>query len=197
MNLLKKSRFKRGFKKWSDDKAIEFRKNLGLNTYDPLCAFELCKYLDIPLYTPHEIPGLGSDDIEVLLNSGSSHWSAVTIPFGKGKYIIIHNPCHSPERQQSNLMHEMAHIICGHEVSQEKMALGLAGYLRNFDEEHENEANWLGACLQLPRQAISRALYNGMGIIDISNHYNASIEMVNYRINITGLRRQFSSSFKK
>lgn len=188
----KKGKFRRGFKKWANDTAIEFREKLELYASSPLCAFELCEFLNIPLLTPNDIVGISEKDIKTLLTHGSSHWSAATIPLPNEKYIIIHNPNHSSGRQQSNLMHELAHVLCKHKVPKEKNELGLSGFLRNFEEEQENEADWLGSCLQLPRPALLWCLKKGMSIQEISDKYNASIEMVNYRINITGVKKQLS-----
>ena len=188
----KNPKFKRGFKKWSDEKSIELRLKLGLFASSPLCAFELCKHLCIPVFVPNEIKGMSQEQLDILLGSGSSNWSAASIPIGKGKYIIVHNPNHSETRQQSNLMHELAHIICKHEVPAAKKDLGLTGFLRNHDDEQENEAEWFGSCLQLPRPALLFALKNGMTKTQISEKYNASVEMVTYRINVTGVKRQLS-----
>jgi Zn-dependent peptidase ImmA (M78 family) len=87
-------------------------------------------------------------------------------------------------------MHELAHVICGHKVSEEIVKTGLTGFLRNHDEQQENEAEWLGSCLQLPRTALIWALKEKMTNIDIADHFNASEEMVKYRINITGVKKQ-------
>lgn len=125
-----------------------------------------------------------------LLAEGSNNWSAVTIPIGRNKYWIIHNNTHTHSRQQSNLMHELAHIICGHKVDDAKLNLGLSGFLRDYNEEQENEAEWLGACLQLPRPALLWALKKGMSQNDIADYFNASIEMTRFRINITGVKSQ-------
>lgn len=184
-------KFKRGFKKWSDDKTVELRKQLGLSAISPLCAFELCKHLNIPVFEPSQINGMPEEKLDILLNSGKDHWSAASIPLDDEKYLIIHNPKHSDERQQSNLMHELAHIICNHKVNINKSD-GLFKFLRNHDEEQEMEAEWFGACLQLPRPALIWALKRNMAIDEISQYFKASIEMVKYRINITGVKRQLS-----
>lgn len=188
----KKVKYRRGFKKWSDEKAIELRRQLGLKDFSSLCAFELCKHLNITVLEPNQISGLPIESINELLGPGSSHWSAASVPIKEDKYLIIHNPLHSEARQQSNLMHELAHIICKHKVPNEKQNLGLSGFLRNHDEEQENEAEWFGSCLQLPRPALLWALRNKMGIDEIASHFNASSEMVRYRINITGVKRQLN-----
>ncbi|MFD0798453.1 ImmA/IrrE family metallo-endopeptidase [Maribacter chungangensis] len=190
----KKPKFKRGFKKWSDDKCLELRKKLGLKNISPLCGFDLCKFFKIPILTPGEIKGQDPKMLKHLLSNGSNDWSAATVPLGNDKYLVIHNNTHSLPRQQSNVMHELAHIICGHKVDQDKLSLGLSGFLRDYNEEQENEAEWLGACLQLPRPALIWALKKGMSERDIADYFNASIEMTRYRINITGVKAQLHYS---
>ena len=188
--LYKSPKFRRGFKKWSDDKALEFRQDLGLRSIDPLCAFALCEHLGVPIKTPKDLPKLGQDVISHLLNEGSSEWHAATVPLPKSKYWILHNPNNSLARQQSDLMHEVGHIVCKHEVPPEKSSLRLSGFLRNLNPEQEDEADWLGSCLQLPRPALLNCLKRGLSIEEISECYNASKQMVTYRINITGVKKQ-------
>jgi hypothetical protein len=188
----KKISYKKGFKKWADEKVIELRKQLGLYASSPLCAFKLCEFLKIPIIEPSNIQGLSEIHLNELLGNGSSHWSAATVPLNDEKYIIVHNPIHSQARQQSNLMHELAHVICGHKVSEKVKNIGLSGFLRNLDIEQENEAEWLGACLQLPRPALIYSLKKEMTLEKIAEHYNCSLDMVKYRINITGVKRQLA-----
>lgn len=188
----KKAKFKRGFKKWSDDKAIALREEIGLFASSPLCAFALCEHLKIPVLVPNQVKGLTIKHLDVLLNSGNSHWSAASVPLNDNNYIIIHNPNHSKARQQSNLMHEVAHILCKHKVKDDKLKLGLNGFLRHLDEEQENEAEWFGSCLQLPRPSLLWALKKNLKVEEIAILFNASVDMVGYRINVTGVKRQLS-----
>lgn len=185
-----KIKYKNGFKKWADEIAIDTRKQLGLYPSSPLCAFKLCKHLNIPIFEPSQVEGLSTEHLNELLGNGSSHWSALTIPLPLDKYLIIHNPTHSEARQQSNLMHEIAHILCKHTIPEEKRKTKLSGFLRNLDMDQENEAEWLGACLQLPRPALLYSLKKGMTQLEIAEYYNCSIEMVRYRTNITGVNKQ-------
>lgn len=187
-----KANYRRGFKKWADEKVIEIRMQLGLYASSPLCAFKLCEFLKIPIIEPSNVQGLSDDYLNELIGAGSTHWSAATIPIIDGKYIIVHNPTHSPARQQSNLMHELAHILCGHRISENTKSTGLSGFLRNLDITQEDEAEWLGSCLQLPRPALIYSLKKKMTLEKIAEYYNCSIEMVNYRINITGVKRQLA-----
>ena len=187
-----KKKFKSGFKKWCDDKSLQLRKQLKLNDFSPLCAIELSKHLGIPIWKPHDVQGLSEEILTELLFDSKQHWSAVTIPIDENKNLIIHNTSHSPARQQSNLMHEIAHVICAHKVPKVKYDLGLSGFLRNYDQTQEDEAEWLGSCLQLPRTALLHSLKRSMSIEEISIKYNASQKMVNFRINVTGVKKQLS-----
>jgi len=188
----KNTKFKRGFKKWSDDKAIELREEIGLFASSPLCAFDLCEHLKIPIFVPHQIKGLSDRQINTLLNEGNSHWSAASIPIDDSNYIIIHNPNHSQARQQSNLMHELAHIICKHKIPIDKLNLGLTGFLRNHNEEQENEAEWFGSCLQLPRPSLMWAFKRKVKREEIAIFFNASVDLVGYSIIVTGVNRRLS-----
>lgn len=190
--LQRQTKFRRGFKKWADETATRLRNELGLRDYSPLCAFKLCEHLNVPIWVPSEVEGLSLDFQKTLLGENSSTWSAATIPLKNGKYLIVHNPIHSPARQQSNLMHEVAHIMCHHEVPEEAKILGLSGFLRNHNPQDEEEAIWLGACLQLPRPSLLWALKKGMTQTQIADHYSASPEMVRFRINVTGVKKQIS-----
>ncbi|MDX2001489.1 MAG: ImmA/IrrE family metallo-endopeptidase [Chitinophagales bacterium] len=188
------AKFKHGFKSWAERKSISTRAEMGLSPHDFLCAFELSKHLKIPIFTPNDIDGLSKENLSNLLGEGSTKWSAAVIVSGITSFCIIHNPTHSVQRQQSNIMHEIAHILCGHSLAQANANSTLNTLMREYNKEQENEADWLGSCLQLPRQALIWSLHRHLGPKEISEKYSASIQMVNYRIGITGADRQFKRS---
>lgn len=187
-----KVKLRHGFKKWSDEKSVSIRKELGLYAFSPLSAFDLCKHLNIIVLSPNQVAGMSEAYLNNLLGVGSGSWSAATVPINDDKHLIVHNTTHSLARQQSNLMHELAHIICGHKISEDIRNTGLASFLRCHDADQENEAEWFGACLQLPRPALLYSLKKKMTVEDIADYYNSSIEMTKYRINITGVNKQIS-----
>ena len=149
---------KRGFKAEAGRKSKRLRNELGLKEHEPLCAFDLAKHIGVKVFTPNSLIqfGLKTDHVSTLLGGSSSNWSAAVIPMhSEESHLIIHNPKHSPARQQSNIMHEIAHIVCGHEPEVLDESLGmLAHIMRSYNKEHEEEAEYLGACLQLPRPAL-------------------------------------------
>lgn len=59
----KNTKYRRGFKKWSDEKVIELRKQLGLYPSSPLCAFKLCEFLKIPVLVPSSVQGLSQEQL--------------------------------------------------------------------------------------------------------------------------------------
>lgn len=168
--------------------AEKFRVDLNRKPYEPLPASLLADHLKLEIVTPKEILGISSEALRTLVNT--DEWSALTLPCKSGKSLIIHNDSHSTYRQESNLMHELAHNICGHETSKSQQINGLGLLLREYNEQQEREAEWLGGCLQLPRTALVWALNKKMTYEEISEHFKASDNMVRFRINTTGVKKQ-------
>lgn len=183
-------KFRRGFKTWAEKQGLEYRAALGLRITDHLPANALAGYLKISVFTPGDFPGLQAKHLKHLLNKGKSQWSALTVPHPEG-HIVIYNPTHSASRQESDLMHELAHILCGHPAPQLQHIPGFPLGLREYDIDKEKEAEWLGGCLQLPRNSLSWALRRGMDHDSIADHFKASKDMVRFRVNMTGLKRQY------
>lgn len=184
-NELTDVKFRRGFKTEAERIAAQCRCYLGLKDFQPLSAFALAKHLNLEVITPNDIPGLGSDPLSALLNGqGASHWSAVTIGRDKPE-LIIYNSSHSSSRTESNIMHETAHVLLEHPMCEIDTALGIP--LRKYDALQEMEAEWLGACLQLPTPALKKYYVFGSHTIEqISTLFNASLQMVRYRIGVSG-----------
>lgn len=192
-----KSILKRGFKAKAERMAKQYRENLNIHPCDPLCALKLAKHLEIPVYDATEFLSLISD-INILSGSNGKYceWSALTMITKKGNRIIIQNPFHSLARQQSDLMHELAHIICKHERHQTEYNFEIPFGMIEFDEVQEEEAKCLGSALQLPTPCLLWAKKRSMTTEEIAEHYNASNDMVTYRMNMTGIARKPSFNRK-
>jgi len=181
----------RGFKTWAEHQAIEQRRCLGLGEEVPLPATQLATYLGITIASPEHIPGMTREHLECLLQGDRSSWSAITVSVNTAT-IIIHNTGHARTRQESNLMHEMAHIICKHAPSELIRVGGLPFLLRDYNADQEEEASWLGGCLQLPRPALWWAIKRRMTVAEMAEYFQASEELIRYRRQMTGIDRQFS-----
>lgn len=88
-------------------------------------------------------------------------------------------------------MHEIAHILCGHEIKPPPPGLNLPLGKRDYDKKQEDEAIYLGATLQLSRPCLLWAKKRNMTNIEIAAYFNASPEMVNFRIGSTGVNKQY------
>jgi hypothetical protein len=180
----------RGFKTWAENVALYIRRDLGLPPHAPLSAHELAKHLDVVLWTPNDVPNIPESVVEQLLIHDPDGWSAVTCMVG-GQARIIYNPTHSIARQNSDIAHELAHVLLEHEPG--KMVLSYDGsiVMRNFDPKQEEEANCLGWSLLLPRTALAHATKTQLGKTDIARKWVVSEQLVEYRTRITGIRRQY------
>ena len=178
-----------GYKAWAERVALEQRKLLHLTGNAPLPARLLAEQLEIPVLSPTEILGITPDILARLLQVDIQSWSAITLPT-KDVTLIIYNPNHSPRRQESDLMHELAHVLCEHPPAQLVQIDPSFPPLRSYDEAQEEEAIWLGGCLQIPRDALLWAIRRGMGEAKIETHFCASNEIVRYRRQVTGVDKQ-------
>lgn len=190
--------FKRGFKTKAEKLAVEYRQKLSLHPCDPLPSFKLAQFLDAPV---HCVSNIVEDEKDLKLIMGIDEtdigFSAVHFKNADGKSVVLHNGSHSVRRQESNIMHELAHIICGHSIPEEYLDIPIAHGMRYFNEQQEEEARFLGGCLQISRPGLLRAIKSKMSYQEIAEYYTASVDMVKYRMKITGVEKQASYSRKK
>lgn len=163
------------------------RKELGLTVNDPLPSKLLAQHLGVTVLSQTDCPELPEEDFLNL--NGQSGWSGAAFEC-QGQPIILYNCHHSDARNESTIMHELSHIILGHKpsVSEDLTHLGLL--LRNYNEIHENEANWLGGCLQIPFDGLVTALLKGKSQDEIALQYGASLDMVKFRSNKSGAKQK-------
>lgn len=187
-----KSVLKRGFKAEAERLAEQYRGELNLSKFDPLDAFLLAKHLEIPIFSVEEAFEGDKNNPHFSIMSNTSLFSAMWMPNEDGDKIIIHNANHSYYRQQSNIMHELAHIIRKHEMPEETAQLCWLFNLHYYNPVHEQEAKYLGGCLQITRAGLLWAVKTHSEE-QISKYYNASSEMVRFRLNATGVLKQLGN----
>jgi Zn-dependent peptidase ImmA (M78 family) len=182
---------RRGFKSEAERKALSYRENLKIHPCASLCAFKLAEHLNIPIYKATEFLTL-PEEIDLIKGSTfkKCEWSALTMGTNAGNTIIIYNPFHSDVRQQSDIMHELAHLICKHQHVQSEHDDELPFGMRSYNTIQEEEAKCLGSTLQLPKPCLLWATKRKMRREDISSYYYASLDMVTYRLNMTGLYKR-------
>lgn len=173
-------KLRRGFKKEAEDYAADFRTELELPPDGRLDPFLLAYHLGVPVVPLSQLEGYGrNDDHQV----GEDEFSAATIHDHTFK-MIVHNDRHYPQRQNSNVMHEIAHILLGHPPHPP-----LTGdRCRNFDGILEAEAKELGFALLVPKLAALKVVESGLTIYQASIIYGVSKDLLQYRIDITDAR---------
>jgi Zn-dependent peptidase ImmA (M78 family) len=187
-----KIKFKRGFKSWAEKKSQELRKSLSLSIYSELDSKRLAQFLSIKVLPLDEIPQIPKAIVEMLSREKEFAFSGCFLINKKGEKIIIYNHKHSIARIQSTVMHEIAHFICGHhEENQNKNKCNIPLLAREYNESHENEANWLGGCLCFPQCAVYANLKHNKTMSQICNQYMISQDMFNYRVSVTGARKRY------
>lgn len=186
--------FERGFKTWCEKYATDKRKELGLSASAPLDTRALAKHLSVRVWTPSDVLGLSPPSLDVLLrNDGKtpSCWSAVTVIAG-GRVVVILNSSHSPARQASDLTHELAHRIRGHDAQEVEVSAEGLMLLKSYDKLQEEEADWLSGCLLLPRDALLAIKKRRLDESVAATEYGVSMRMLGYRMARTGVNRQFA-----
>lgn len=179
----------REFQLKADRKSTDLRKALGLQAHARLDAFVLAKKLDVPVVCPSSIQ-MPKRHLDKILQHENG-WSAVTVRIGE-RMLIIHNTCHDPDRQQSNLFHELGHILCKHPPQLIPLSSGM--HRTEVNKTHENEADWLAAFLHLPRAALTHAQNTGMTFEATCAAYCASSPKLQFRLNME--RKQLPRSRK-
>ena len=140
--------------------------------------------------TANEVPGI-SDKSRLVLAAEDSGWSAVTLEFQElQRKLIILNQMHSLRRQSSDLMHEIAHHLCGHKPAAMQMSKEGVLMLETYSRKDEEEADWLSGCLLLPRPALMYIKRRMSDEEAICEHYMVSRAMLKYRLDVSGVNYQ-------
>lgn len=180
---------RRGFKSQCERQSVEIRRQLGLSPSDPLSGNDLAQKQGVVVWSAKDIEKLPEDQLAQLLGPGRHEWSGFTIRLGE-RHLIVLNPTQSMRRQNSVITHELAHIMLGHRLADALITAG--GHLvpTTYDSEQEEEAAWLGATLLLPRPALLTMRYRRMGDEDAATYFGVSLDLLQWRIRMTGIDYQ-------
>lgn len=184
--------FRRGFKTQCEAKSLEVRRQLGLADIDPLSAHELARFNSVNVVTAQEVSGVSAEDLVQLVELDPDCWSAFTLRIGE-RFLVVVNPSQSGRRINSVLMHELSHILLGHELA--SATTSEDGYLSvsHYNQDQEDEANWLGGALLLPRPALFSVRRKRLSDEEAAEHFNVSHEMLRWRFRMTGVDIQLQN----
>lgn len=178
----------RGFKAYAEKIAIDVRAEMGIPAHGKLCAFQLTEYLGIQTLGFSKLTAgaksTGVTDNELVALGDEVH--GMCIPFRTGHAILYNDKNHST-RQQSDIAHEVSHILLRH-----PLADIVSGAVSKRSKELEEEAAHLGGVLLLPMPAALHILQRRLPVDVAAAEYGISSEMVNYRCNISGARQIYA-----
>ena len=177
---------RRGFKSESERIAERVRAEAHLSTGAQVSPEALAEHLDVELLAGDAL--VPRSRFEELRELQDDAFSACTFPPIDGRTVVVHNPLSSIGRRNSDVAHELAHILLGHELSRVE-TIGESTFL-SCDPQQEEEAGWLAGCLLLPRELLLREVLQGRSDAAIARKYDVSEDMATFRINVTGVRRQ-------
>jgi Zn-dependent peptidase ImmA (M78 family) len=177
---------RRGFRTEAENKAAEVRRELGLKPLDPMPIFQAARQNGVDVVSADDLVSM--ERLEELERLQAFAFSAAT--FDVNGSVIVFNPLRSDQRQNSDVAHEWSHVLLGHELSEVREVAGVP--FRTCSPTQEEEATNLGGTLLLPRPTLLRAVGRRMDIDAIARHFNVTLEMARFRVNITGVTRQAS-----
>ena len=177
---------RRGFKSDCERIAERIRTTTRLSTGAPVTPETLSQHLGVELVAGDELLPLSR--FTELRDLQPDAFSACTFPPIGGRTVVVYNPLSSKGRRNSDLAHELAHILLGHELSRIQ-AIGDSTFF-SCDPQQEEEATWLASCLLLPRGLLLEEVRHGKTAAAIAQQYEVTEAMATFRINVTGVLRQ-------
>lgn len=179
---------RRGFKAEAERLAEEVRKAMGMRMTDPIDAGDLAGYAGAEIRSADELTSLAKLTTLEELQPGA--FSACTFSIGE-RHVIVYSPLASPGRRQSDIAHEVAHLLLKHSMKTVE-TIGRVSFF-TCDADEEQEANWLAGCLLLPRKLLFAVARRGLDVPEIARSYNVSEQMAAFRLRTTGVIRQLEA----
>src|ERR1700704_4190259 len=106
---------RRGFKSEAERIADQVRKDMGLGRTEPLDAVRLARPVGPDVRCADELTSLAKLQALEELQPGS--FSACTFTF-EDRHVIVYSRLASPGRRQSDVAHEVAHLLLEHAVKE-------------------------------------------------------------------------------
>jgi len=162
----------------------------------PLNPFALAQFANLLVVDITKLKGLSEQAREHLLGPAAEEWSggATSRALPDGRKIVILNPTHGRARTNATLMEEICHVFLAHQpnrlsvVTKDERGKVMNRDYRRTDEE---EAYGVGAAALVPYATLKKLLLQGKSSREIGLHFRVSRELVEYRMKVTHLWRQY------
>lgn len=185
------AQLRRGFVTWCENAARGYRRDLGLQPHDALDPRKLAALLDVQILTPANIPGVPKKVLDQLLEKDAGAWSAVTLTVRETSVIIL-NDTHKITRQNSDLAHELSHVILKHEPAQMFVTGDGKMVMNHYNQIHEEEAARLSGTLLVPRDGLLYWAGQGYDESELAKYFVVSGQLLTMRKNLSGVARQMN-----
>jgi hypothetical protein len=180
---------RRGFKAEAERLAARLRSELGVDSRVRLDIDELTRHLGVEVRSAVDL--VSRSELERLDKMQPGAFSAATFRLPSGRVVAVTNPVGTTQaRRDSDLSHELAHVILRHDVRQVERIGGLTFF--ECDADQEEEANWLAGCLLLPRPLLLAEARQGLSAEQIAAKHKISVQMARFRLNASGVHFQVS-----
>ena len=156
---------------------------------DSMSALNLARHVGCVVRAADEVVDLAK--LKRLKHIQHDAFFACTFKIPGDQYAIVFNPLMSTKRRNSDIAHEVSHIVLEHRLSRLERLSDVA--FLSCDKQQEEEAAWLSGCLLLPRPALLHDLSRGMASTVIADRRDLSKRMVDYRVRVTGVERQLAA----
>lgn len=176
---------RRGFKTEAEKASAAARQALKLRPFAPLDPWDYAGFLGVSVLDFASL-ALSPATIHQLTVTDGDSWSAMTLKEGAA-FAIVLNPAHAPTRRRSDLMHELSHIELKHTPVRVDVSKNGVLLLSDYSEDQEQEADWYGAALLLPRSALVHHRSRGETSANIAERYGVSASLCEWRLRMTGV----------
>lgn len=176
---------RRGFKTEAERHSVRLRAEMGLTAVDSVDPREIAEHLGVRVVSAETI--VERSRLEELERLQAFSFSAATFDINDRK-IIVTNPIRTVGRLNSDIAHELSHIVLNHDLSEVREMDGVP--FRTCKPGEEEEATAFGGTLLLPRPLLLSAVRRRASIEDIAEQFEVTVEMARFRYNTTGVAKQ-------
>ena len=175
-------------------KAIALREFARVKPDLSLNPFDLAQFANLMVVEFEQLKGLSERARQHLLGPASESWSGGACSLPDGMKLVILNPNHGSARTKATLMEEICHVFLAHQPNRLSVVTKDArGKVMNRDyrKADEEEAYGVGAAALVPYATLKKLLLQGKSSREIGVHFRVSRELVEYRMKVTHLWREF------
>ena len=175
-----------GFKAKANRIALGLRRQMGVADTAPVDLGRLAERLGLSVVPIRTFASVCPESVEQLVKKDVGAFSALLLPVGNGRRIILHNDANSPGRKNSDLAHEISHALLAHPPR----SLFDGSGCRSFDPDMEAQANCLAGHILIPNEAARHIVYSRRDLYATCGAYGVSRDMLDFRLNASGARKQ-------